>query len=86
MGLHETVHRSAFKTRLLNDAVMHFWGFLCMRPALHYFYYHWGHHKYTGDVTKDSELQVSVTPFIEFQKILSVLSFSSCHTFVFRYI
>jgi len=59
MALHETVHRSAFRSRLLNDCVMHIAGFLCLRPALHYFYYHWAHHKFTGNVEKDSELQPS---------------------------
>ena len=53
MALHETVHRSAFKSRWLNDAVMHLAGFLCLRPATHYFYYHWGHHKYTGNPDMD---------------------------------
>ncbi len=88
MPLHETVHRSAFKTRLWNDVFMHVAGLLTLRPvrcapacargraaappasqpapvsrlsaaflqALHYFYYHWAHHKFTGDPEKDSEL------------------------------
>ena len=59
MALHETVHRSAFKSRWLNYLVMHVAGFLCLRPATHYFYYHWGHHKYTGNPQMDSELQPS---------------------------
>ena len=46
MPLHECVHRSAFKTRALNDAVMHVAGFLTMRPAQHYFYYHWAHREH----------------------------------------
>jgi fatty acid desaturase len=56
MALHETVHRSAFKSRMWNDVVMHVAGFLTMRPALHYFYYHWAHHKFTGNPEMDSEL------------------------------
>jgi len=60
MPLHETVHRSAFKTRMLNDICMHIAGFVCLRPALHYFYYHWAHHKFTGDKERDSELQPSL--------------------------
>jgi fatty acid desaturase len=59
MALHETVHRSAFKSRWLNFFFMHVAGFLCLRPAIHYFYYHWGHHKYTGNPAMDSELQPS---------------------------
>ena len=56
-GLHECVHRTAFKSVQLNDVVAHVFGFLCLRPAIHYRYYHWQHHKYTGDVDLDSELQ-----------------------------
>lgn len=59
MPLHECVHRSAFKSRILNNIVMHIAGFLCLRPARHYFYYHWQHHKHTGDPALDSELQPS---------------------------
>ena len=92
MALHETVHRSAFKSRIWNDVFMQVAGLLTLRPvscalpcllhaprrhtralpspasafaprlsaaalqALHYFYYHWAHHKFTGDPEKDSEL------------------------------
>jgi len=33
MPLHETVHRSAFKTRLWNDVFMHVAGLLTLRPV-----------------------------------------------------
>ena len=56
-GFHETVHRTAFKSKLLNDIVAHMFGFLCGRPAIHYRYYHWQHHRYTGNPKLDSELQ-----------------------------
>ena len=59
MALHETVHRSAFRSRTLNNIVMHIAGFLCLRPAVHYFFYHWAHHKYTGNAALDSEMQPS---------------------------
>lgn len=32
---------------------------LFCRCIQHYFYYHWGHHKFTGNEEKDSELQPS---------------------------
>ena len=57
--LHETVHQTAFKSKGLNRAVMHLTGFLCLRPARHYQYYHWQHHRHTGDPDLDSELQKS---------------------------
>ena len=45
-GLHETIHRTAFRSKLLNDVFSHIFGFLCLRPARHYYYYHWQHHRY----------------------------------------
>jgi len=56
-GLHECVHRTAFKRKWLNDGFAHVFGFLSVRPACHYRYYHWQHHKYTGNPQLDSELQ-----------------------------
>jgi len=56
-GMHEMVHRTAFRSRAANDVFGQFLGFLCMRPARHYLYYHWQHHKYTGNPDLDSELQ-----------------------------
>ena len=58
-ALHETVHNTAFKSKALNKVVMHLTGFLCLRPAQHYQYYHWQHHRHTGDPNLDSELQKS---------------------------
>lgn len=56
-GLHETVHRTAFASRFLNDTMAQIFGLLTLRPARHYWYYHWQHHRYTGDPELDSELQ-----------------------------
>ena len=56
-GMHETVHRTAFASKWANDFFAHLFGFLCLRPARHYFYYHWQHHKYTGNPKLDSEMQ-----------------------------
>lgn len=55
-GLHECVHRTAFRRAWLNAALAHIFGFLCLRPAAHYRYYHVQHHKYTGNRDLDSEL------------------------------
>jgi len=55
-GLHECVHRTAFRTPVWNDIWAHIFGFLCVRPAAHYRYYHWQHHKYTGNTDLDAEL------------------------------
>jgi fatty acid desaturase len=55
-GLHECVHRTAFRTQRWNDVMAQVFGILTLRPAAHYRYYHAAHHKYTGDPTRDSEL------------------------------
>ena len=55
-ALHECVHRTAFGSRRLNDGWAHVFGWLTLRPAAHYRYYHTAHHRYTGDPQRDSEL------------------------------
>uniref|UniRef100_A0A6A7G7P1 Fatty acid desaturase n=1 Tax=Hirondellea gigas TaxID=1518452 RepID=A0A6A7G7P1_9CRUS len=55
--LHECVHQTAFKSRLLNQILASVTGFLTLRPSNHYWYYHWAHHKHTGNSEKDPELQ-----------------------------
>mmetsp|Transcript_6567 Transcript_6567/g.10030 ORF Transcript_6567/g.10030 Transcript_6567/m.10030 type:complete len:382 (-) Transcript_6567:260-1405(-) len=62
-GLHEMVHRTAFRWKAANHVFAHFFGFLCLRPATHYFYYHWQHHKFTGNPKLDSELQPGLLDF-----------------------
>ena len=58
-ALHECVHNTAFKTKFVNQVVGEFCGFLMTRPLHHYTYYHYAHHKYTGDTQRDPELQYS---------------------------
>lgn len=62
-GMHETIHRTAFASNILNDVFAHLFGFLCFRPARHYYYYHWQHHRYTGNPELDSELQSGFLDF-----------------------
>mmetsp|Transcript_15903 Transcript_15903/g.32013 ORF Transcript_15903/g.32013 Transcript_15903/m.32013 type:complete len:416 (-) Transcript_15903:48-1295(-) len=62
-GLHETVHRTAFASNVLNDVFAQIFGLLCLRPARHYYYYHWQHHRYTGNPELDSELQPGFLDF-----------------------
>ena len=59
MPLHECSHQSCFETPLLNRVVGHFLGFLTMRPYNHYRFYHFNHHKFTGDPSLDPEMQDS---------------------------
>ena len=48
MGLHETVHGTAFRSSYLNGIFKIISGFLTLRPPIHYYYYHWAHHRHTG--------------------------------------
>ncbi|MEM9105159.1 MAG: fatty acid desaturase family protein [Pseudomonadota bacterium] len=54
--LHETIHRTAFKTVLINDAVAHLCGFLIVLPADWFRYFHFAHHRHTQDPDRDPEL------------------------------
>jgi len=57
--LHETVHRTAFKQRWLNDAVARLCGFLVVLPADWFRCFHFAHHRFTQDPERDPELLVS---------------------------
>ena len=53
---HETVHRTAFRQRWLNDWVAAFTGFLLFYPPLGFRLYHFAHHRFTQDPKRDPEL------------------------------
>ena len=55
-ALHETAHRTAFRTRWLNAAVGTLAGLLVFWPYRNYRVYHWDHHRFTQDVARDPEL------------------------------
>jgi len=55
-ALHETAHRTAFRTRGLNAAVGTLAGLLTVWPYRNYRVYHWEHHRYTQDPERDPEL------------------------------
>ena len=56
--LHETVHRTAFASRWLNDAVAWFCGLVvCLGPEF-FRSFHFAHHRYTQIPGKDPELNV----------------------------
>ncbi len=54
--LHETIHRTAFKRRGLNDAVAWVCGALLLLPPAYFRAFHFGHHRYTQDPARDPEL------------------------------
>jgi fatty acid desaturase len=54
--LHETIHRTAFKTRWLNDAVAAVCGAVLLLPAHYFRFFHFAHHRWTQDPVNDPEL------------------------------
>lgn len=57
--LHETVHRTAFRRRRLNDLVAVLTGLILMLPATYYRRFHFAHHRHTQDPDHDPEMTVA---------------------------
>jgi fatty acid desaturase len=55
--LHETSHRTPFKTNWINSVVGHICGFLLFLPANWFRYFHLAHHRHTQVPGKDPELE-----------------------------
>lgn len=54
--LHETIHRTAFATRALNDGVGFVIGVLLILPREYFRAFHFAHHRHTQDPARDPEL------------------------------
>ena len=54
--LHETIHRTAFKSFWLNRLTAYICGFLILIPVEWFRYFHLSHHKHTQNPDKDPEL------------------------------
>ncbi len=54
--LHETIHRTAFRSRLLNEAVAWFAGLVLVLPPAWFRQFHFAHHRWTQDPARDPEL------------------------------
>ena len=57
-GMHETIHRTAFKSRWLNDTVAWLTGLVVCLPPEGFRSFHFAHHRYTQIPGKDPELDV----------------------------
>ena len=55
-GLHECVHRTAFRSRPTNDVAAAGLGLLVGLPAGYFRRYHFAHHRFTQDPARDPEL------------------------------
>ena len=62
MAVHETAHKTAFRSRPLNLLVGYISGFAIALPYEYYCLFHWDHHRHTQDPDKDPELIVGVKP------------------------
>ena len=62
MIVHETAHKTAFRSRRLNLAIGHLSSFAIGLPYEYYCLFHWDHHRYTQDRDRDPELLVGPIP------------------------
>ncbi|SLN68762.1 fatty acid desaturase [Oceanibacterium hippocampi] len=60
--LHETIHRTAFRSRWLNEAVAHAAGFVLILPPRYFRAFHFAHHRFTQDAARDPEAPGPVLP------------------------
>ena len=56
--LHETIHRTAFRSRQLNDATAWLCGLALALPPEYFRAFHFAHHRHTQDPARDPELAV----------------------------
>ena len=57
--LHETIHRTAFRSRRLNLAVSWLCGLVLAIPPTDFRHFHWAHHRHTQDPDRDPELAMA---------------------------
>jgi len=62
MVVHETAHKTAFRSHALNLAVGNLSAFAIGLPYEYYCLFHWDHHRYTQDPEKDPELILGQKP------------------------
>ncbi|WP_315744587.1 fatty acid desaturase [Bradyrhizobium sp. SZCCHNR1075] len=67
MAVHETAHKTAFRSRALNILVGYVSAFVIALPYEYYCLFHWEHHRHTQDPDKDPELIVGPKPSNETQ-------------------
>jgi fatty acid desaturase len=62
MTVHETAHKTPFRTRWVNAIFGQISGALIMLPYEYYTMFHWDHHRYTQDPERDPELLFKTAP------------------------
>jgi len=61
-AMHEAVHYSAFRSRRVNEAVAWLAGFGILFNATYYRQFHFAHHRYAQDPSRDPELLTAPPP------------------------
>ena len=67
-GLHECIHKSAFKNKRLNEIVGYFIGFVLLRSFLNGRYRHMAHHTFTQHPEKDPDKVDFPSGYIDYLK------------------
>ncbi len=67
--MHETIHRTAFANKTINDVIANLCALVLVLPATWFREFHLAHHRYTQDKERDPELQ-SAKPETPWQYIL----------------
>jgi fatty acid desaturase len=74
--LHETVHRTAFRTPWINKAVGDVCGFLLLLPPRWFAAFHFAHHRFTQDPERDPELaSAKPTTFARYLYLLTGIEY-----------
>ena len=79
--LHESVHRTAFKSRMLDDCVAAVIGFFLLLPANYFRLFHFAHHRYTQDQARDPEL-IAPKPATKAQWLWVISGFPLWHRLI----
>ena len=73
-GLHECIHKTAFKNRALNETVGHFIGFILLRSFLNGRYRHMAHHTFTQHPEKDPDIVNFPNGYLNYLKHITSLT------------
>ncbi|WP_146691243.1 fatty acid desaturase [Bradyrhizobium canariense] len=62
MPMHEAAHKTVFRSRFLNVGLGHLSALIIGYPYEYYTLFHWDHHRFTQDPTRDPELLNGTIP------------------------
>ena len=62
MAVHESAHKTVFRSRAMNVILGHLSSFTIILPYEYYTLFHWDHHRHTQDPKRDPELLTGTIP------------------------